>query len=306
MKHSKHQTSKEISKANFEGYWTFYHKPENDEPWTNDVLLNPDLESWDYLVQSNTAQLLAPGQLGVIRTGVDSRRKDKRDGKEILSEGVHAIVEVTEQVSSLSGEDRVKLRFLKRLTRDKISLELLRNDPRITDTKIIQFNNGWKSQPLNEESFIRVLELADSSQLLSAYEFPVVNNLDELLALQDKFKNASPKVKSRVSKSIERGNIGERVKKFHGYRCQICNELGLESLGFQKRSGGHFVEAHHVVYVSKGQEGSLAPANIISVCANHHRQIHYGICALDENKSCNKYFVYVLEDKEIKVSKAGS
>jgi predicted HNH restriction endonuclease len=33
---------------------------------------------------------------------------------------------------------------------------------------------------------------------------------------------------------------------------------------------------HHVMPVSKLEKGSLKAANIMTVCANHHRQLHYG------------------------------
>ena len=50
----------------------------------------------------------------------------------------------------------------------------------------------------------------------------------------------------------------------------------MEAVGFLKKSGIPYVEAHHVTLVSTGQTGVLSPSNIMTLCANHHRQIHYG------------------------------
>jgi predicted HNH restriction endonuclease len=47
-------------------------------------------------------------------------------------------------------------------------------------------------------------------------------------------------------------------------------------VAFLKRDGNPYVEAHHVVPVSEQQVGSLSASNVITVCPNHHRQLHYG------------------------------
>jgi hypothetical protein len=139
--------------------------------------------------------------------------------------------------------------------------------------------NGFEaaSFPLSEADFQIVTRLlgADIDHL------PGPNNegdvvLDQLASLEQKFLRASPAVKARVSKSIERGPIGALVKKANGYRCQLCEALGLNPIGFLKENGEPYVEAHHVTPVFKREIGSLSASNIMTLCANHHRQIHYG------------------------------
>jgi predicted restriction endonuclease len=83
-------------------------------------------------------------------------------------------------------------------------------------------------------------------------------------------------VKERLARSIERGSVGKYVKALNGYKCQLCEALGREPLGFKKRDGQHYIEAHHVMPVSERQIGSLSASNILTACANHHRQMHYG------------------------------
>lgn len=102
------------------------------------------------------------------------------------------------------------------------------------------------------------------------------SEMDGLAELERKFINASPEAKTRVSKGIERGPIGQKVKRLNGFHCQICQALGQESLGFRKKNGEPYVEAHHVMPVSFQQVGSLSASNIVTLCANHHREVHYG------------------------------
>ena len=52
--------------------------------------------------------------------------------------------------------------------------------------------------------------------------------------------------------------------------------MGVDVVGFVTRKRHPYVEAHHVMPVARGEVGSLALSNIMTVCANHHRQLHYG------------------------------
>ena len=66
------------------------------------------------------------------------------------------------------------------------------------------------------------------------------------------------------------------VKQANGFKCQLREALGLNPIGFLKKDGQPYVEAHHVMPVSKTEVGSLAASNVMTLCANHHRQMHYG------------------------------
>ncbi len=93
------------------------------------------------------------------------------------------------------------------------------------------------------------------------------------------YEGSSPRTTTRLRKSIERGTVGEMVKEMFGYQCQICQSIGMKTQTFRTKSGNDYVEAHHVVPVSLGQEGTLSPRNVIAVCASHHRELHYGAIA---------------------------
>ena len=94
--------------------------------------------------------------------------------------------------------------------------------------------------------------------------------------LQKKFRKASPKMVEIISKRYERGSEGELVKRKAERKCQISEAMGLDPYSFKKKNGENYCEAHHVVPVSSGEEGSRHPSNVICVSADRHRQLHYG------------------------------
>lgn len=121
-----------------------------------------------------------------------------------------------------------------------------------------------------------------------------------ILGLERKLLGRKPEVRERVSRSIERGSIGQKLKQVNGYRCQICEALGQEPLGFIKKSGEPYVEAHHVTPVSELEVGSLSAGNILILCANHHRQMHYGNVSLERSEHC---FLILIDDQVVEVTR---
>ena len=86
-----------------------------------------------------------------------------------------------------------------------------------------------------------------------------------------------------------------------GYKCLICKGLGQNPHGFKKPNGEYYIEAHHVTPVSSLEKGTLAISNIITVCANHHRQLHYGNSELMEN--IEDKFVFKIDGQRVEVRK---
>ena len=82
-------------------------------------------------------------------------------------------------------------------------------------------------------------------------------DFSKLAALEAKYLRASPEVKERLSKVIERGPVGALVKEATGHRCQVREALGRDPIAFLKPSGELYVEAHHVSPVSRREIGSL-------------------------------------------------
>jgi hypothetical protein len=149
----------------------------------------------------------------------------------------------------------------------------------------------YKLAPANERS-LGPDELGDP-------ETQSVDTTDAIAALEHKYAGASPEVKEFVSKRIERGQAASLVKALTGHKCQICEATGVDPISFIKRDGEPYVEAHHVTFVSELTPGALVPSNIITVCANHHRQLHYGRSELLQTTA--EHFVFRIDDGEVNV-----
>jgi 5-methylcytosine-specific restriction endonuclease McrA len=101
-----------------------------------------------------------------------------------------------------------------------------------------------------------------------------------LILLNDRYSNYSPEKKNKIiSAHIDRGkSVTNSLKAILGATCQICGITG-----FQKNNGERYIEAHHLAQLSQNLSNSLCTDNIILVCPNCHREIHYGknVCIED-------------------------
>lgn len=129
-----------------------------------------------------------------------------------------------------------------------------------------------------------------------------VNNLDSLIRLNEKYKNAAPDVKKFLSKRIERGSFAQKFKVIAGSKCMICEQVNKNPYVFLKENNEYYIEVHHVIFISKRLKGTLTSANLITVCPNHHRQLHYGkntdFIEVDDTK-----FLFKLDGKLISIKK---
>lgn len=100
------------------------------------------------------------------------------------------------------------------------------------------------------------------------------DTIEGIQKLDEEAKTATPERKKRIAYQIERGTIAKRAKTLAKYKCLICEALGLSPFSFIKRNSKiPYVETHHIEHASLLIKGSLALHNLITVCANHHRQI---------------------------------
>lgn len=70
-----------------------------------------------------------------------------------------------------------------------------------------------------------------------------------------------------INRIIRVKSIVDSLKEKYHYQCQICG------FNFKMKNGNEYCEAHHLVPLSVG--GSQNPKNVIIVCPNHHRMLHY-------------------------------
>jgi len=133
-------------------------------------------------------------------------------------------------------------------------------------------------------------------------EYESADTETQIEALEKKYKDATPEVIYRLVKTIERGAISKEIKKDYEYKCKVCEALGGEAISFKKRKGDMedegktYIETHHIIPVSKLEPGSLGKSNLLTVCATHHRQFHFGNIEIIEN---TKHTLKLkIEDKE--------
>ena len=79
--------------------------------------------------------------------------------------------------------------------------------------------------------------------------------------------------------------------------------LGTLTNSFIKQNDEIYIETHHVEPDTKVKVGVLSMTNLMTVCANHHRQLHYGKVELIENSE--KHFEHKIKEKKIIIDKLG-
>lgn len=269
-------------------YWVFVCNPKK---WNIDRFLADGVVRDTWGVRPSDRARFAAGQLAIVRVGVDQRSSVERQGRERLEAGIYALCEIeseafdgvgaaepywTDGAARQPGWPTVTIRYLRTFADRPLTIDRLKREAGTLSPLLL---NGFQaaSFPIPERDFRSVLEMLDVALDDVANDAPTTEIApDQLAEVEAKYRSACPEVKERVSRTIERGPVGALVKKANGFRCQICEALGQDPLGFRKPSGEPYVEAHHVMPVSRGEVGSLAASNILTACANHHRQLHYG------------------------------
>ncbi|SFT82926.1 HNH endonuclease [Paraburkholderia aspalathi] len=95
--------------------------------------------------------------------------------------------------------------------------------------------------------------------------------LDALLARMIDAQNPGrpPARTSEIAERYERdGELVRLLKEARGGKCQFCGH------SFKTPGGGTYTEAHHLEQLANG--GLDVSHNMLILCANHHRQFHFG------------------------------
>jgi len=302
------------AKFNNTGYWIFFCNPKY---WQIDEFLETVEINSTWRITDWQENYFQKGQLAVIRVGNDSRTKSELGGKERLKAGIYGIVEIMSHAMPMPDSDgqfwinpekygeerlRVKIRYIKKLLDNPILLSDLKNLNDFQNEKALLNGRQASSWSIDKEIFNKILELADSHiETVIEATTTELNGYGDLQKLETKYFNATPRVKEIVSRRIERGDISKAVKKANNYECQICKALGLNPHGFKKRNDEFYVETHHIIPVSELEQGSLGTLNLLTTCANHYRQLHYGDVKLIENS--DKCFEFAIDDEQIRIDK---
>lgn len=99
----------------------------------------------------------------------------------------------------------------------------------------------------------------------------IVGLKEAIRTYNDKYQCSIPSVKLRITQVIERpGIITDHIKQLCNYRCQLCGNEG-----FRQQNGTRYVEAHHIMELHTSFPGSYCSDNIVILCANCHRKMHF-------------------------------
>ena len=307
------RSGQEASTVSEQPYWVFVCNPKK---WNIDRFLERRIEHDTWGVRDSDASRFAPGQLALVRVGVDERSVAMRQGRPALEAGIYAVCEVESEAFMAQGaadEDwnpgekpksprpTVGIRYLRTFSGNPLTIKRLREEQSQLNHLILHGFQG-RSFPISAADFHTIIRLLEVEiDTLPSPEGPNVTAA-KLAELEKKYLRANPEVKERFSQTVERGPIGSFLKKAVGFKCQICDALGSAPTTFIKPSGEPYVEAHHVMPVSKLQIGSLAASNVMILCANHHRQLHYGGIAMTINE---KSFDFVVNGNSLSISRHG-
>ena len=129
---------------------------------------------------------------------------------------------------------------------------------------------------MSDEAFDQILQLAkirsDAGENTSLIEsgsdaMEVLRRFNSLYADRPPKKRAA-----KINKYLERGsNITKHLKSLLGAQCQICAWKG-----FEQKHEKRYIEGHHIIHRSAQEDGSLCTDNIVLLCPNCHREVHYG------------------------------
>jgi hypothetical protein len=171
--------------------------------------------------------------------------------------------------------------------RKRITLSFLMNGDQFDDAEIarfIQYGSSHEELKRIEERGVRVRSRID---------------LEAVEALLAAYAAKTPEQLERAVKYVERGPIGRIAKEITDYKCQLC----APSLppAFVGKNGKPYVEAHHVEAVAGLRQSTLGLHNILVLCANHHRQLHYGrSCEVSDSGA---HFELVLDGEAYRIAK---
>lgn len=292
------------------GYWTFFCNPAK---WAIDRFLATNTEQDDYMVTTWQGDYFRAGQLGVIRVGHDKRKRQQLGPSGRLTRGIYAVVQIEGPARpSTHGEDpfwleapkghdrlSVPIKYVRNLLANPLSLDALAKDPAVNDKWLIR---GFQSasMPLQSSTFRRILALAEiGPAAIESVQLDPARTQTDIVKLEKRYQNATPEIREAISRRIERGSLARRIKAVTRYQCLICRALGADPLGFKMKNGKRYVEVHHMIPVSLRTPGSLGVKNLITVCANHHRQLHFGDCELTSTTTAR--FTFRIDDREVQV-----
>jgi hypothetical protein len=141
----------------------------------------------------------------------------------------------------------------------------------------------WQSsiRKLSDEAYLEILRRTNIESSINSAAWEIESQTDPLrtlITLNERLRALSPNERSSKAQAyLDRGSsVTKALKKLLGAKCQICEWEGFLKKKSNNKEADNFIEAHHLTQISEQQSGSLCTDNIILLCPNCHREIHYG------------------------------
>lgn len=150
----------------------------------------------------------------------------------------------------------------------------------------------FKLRPIKKKSAI-VKESDDSEQdeIDEELQNETIDMIKKRLKTVSNNKEVLIKIKGKIWK---RNNfIIGLIKRFRGYKCQICGYT------FKKKNGGFYIEGAHIIEKRTGK-GKETPGNIIILCPNHHKEFDFG--SKEIIKHTEKWIKFKMGNKEYTIN----
>lgn len=130
---------------------------------------------------------------------------------------------------------------------------------------------------VSDSIYDTILSKTGLEQDLFASEIPTARFSEEddpvgrVVEFNSIYATASPKQQRRLSELLEHGTyVGRKLAELNNYTCQVCGQRG-----FEQKSGRPYIETHHILALHKKEPHSLCSDNILVVCPNCHRKLHF-------------------------------
>lgn len=123
---------------------------------------------------------------------------------------------------------------------------------------------------------------------------------DEINKIVDLEKDKITKKEISEEKIARNHQLIDRLKSAYNYECQLCSKE--QRMPIKKNDGTQYVEVHHIKNLSEeyDEEGTLDRLNnLIVVCPNHHKMLHYHRGGYRKIKLVNGIMSFVNESDEV-------
>ena len=125
----------------------------------------------------------------------------------------------------------------------------------------------------------------------------LTEEIDEIVDLEEQ----EIRKKEISENKIERNHkLIDKLKRAYDYECQLCSNE--QRMPIEKQDGTKYVEVHHIKNLSEeyDEEGTLDRLNnLIVVCSNHHKMLHYHKGGYRKIKIVNEVLAFVNDSEEV-------